>query len=46
MRIAYAHQILSDDDEYLKMAENFSSVVDGSGTPGATPPDLLPFCVV
>jgi hypothetical protein len=41
MKIAYGYQILSDDDEYIRMAENNSLAV---GIPGTTPPVLLPFC--
>jgi hypothetical protein len=44
MKIAYGYQILSDDDEYIRMAENTSLAVARSGIPGTTPPDLLPFC--
>jgi hypothetical protein len=44
MKIAYGYQILSDDDEYIRMAENASLAVAGSGIPGTTPPDLLPIC--
>ena len=42
MKIGYGYQILSDDDEYIKIAENSSLAVASSGTPGMTPPDLLP----
>jgi hypothetical protein len=42
MKIGYGYQILSDDDEYIKIAEGSSLAVAGSGLPGMTPPDLLP----
>jgi hypothetical protein len=42
MKLAYGHQVLSDDDEYIKMGENFSSAFGKSGSPGTTPPDFLP----
>jgi hypothetical protein len=37
MKIAYGYQILSDDDEYIRMAENASLAVAGSGIPGNDP---------
>jgi hypothetical protein len=45
MKLAYGHRILSDDDEYIKLAENASIALSSSGAPGMTPPDLLPICV-
>jgi hypothetical protein len=42
MKIAYGYQIISDDDEYIRIAENISIATNRSGTPGMTPPDLLP----
>jgi hypothetical protein len=44
MKLAYGHQIMSDDDEYIKIAENFSYAFGKSGSPGTTPPDFMPFC--
>jgi hypothetical protein len=44
MKLAYGHQILSDDDEYIKIGENFSNAFGKSGSPGTTPPDFMPFC--
>jgi hypothetical protein len=44
MKIAYGHQILSDDDEYIKIADIFASAIAGSGSPGTTPPDVMPIC--
>jgi hypothetical protein len=43
-KLAYGHQIHSDDDEYIKLAENASLAITRSGAPGMAPPDLLPFC--
>ena len=42
MKIAYGHQIVSDDDEYVKIADGFASALVGSGVPGMTPPDVMP----
>ena len=42
MKLAYGHQILSDDDDYIKIAENTSRCVARSGAAGATPPDFMP----
>jgi hypothetical protein len=44
MKVAYGYRILSDDDEYIKIAGNAPLAVAGSGLPGTTPPDLLPIC--
>jgi hypothetical protein len=44
MKIAYRHQILSDDDEYIKIADNTSLAVAKAGSPGATTPDIWPIC--
>jgi hypothetical protein len=44
INIAYGHQILSDDDEYIKIAENSSEAIARAGSAGTTPPDLLPIC--
>jgi hypothetical protein len=44
MKIAYGHQILSDDDEYIKIAEKSTEANARAGSAGMTPPDLLPFC--
>lgn len=43
IRIAFGHQILSDDDPYLKMAETISYALSNSGPPGSTPVDFFPF---
>jgi hypothetical protein len=44
IKIAYGHQILSDDDEYIKISEANSQAVSRSGAPGTTPPDFMPIC--
>ena len=42
MKMAYGHQIRSDDDDYIKIAENTSRCMARSGAAGATPPDFMP----
>ena len=42
MKIAYGYQIVSDDDDYIRIAENISIAGNRSGTPGMAPPDLIP----
>ncbi|KAF7441180.1 hypothetical protein PC9H_001529 [Pleurotus ostreatus] len=36
MRIAYGHQILSDDDEYMPLVENVAYAQNNGGPPGGT----------
>jgi hypothetical protein len=33
-KLAYGHQILSDDDEYIKLAEDASLAITRAGAPG------------
>lgn len=42
MRVTYGHQILSDDDEYVKLANISLESVSEVGVPGGTPVDLFP----
>ena len=42
MKIAYGHQIDSDDDEYIKMTENVSLAHVDAGDPGTAPVDFFP----
>ena len=42
MKITYGHQIVSDDDEYVKIADVCSTAIARSGSPGTTPPDVMP----
>lgn len=44
MRIAYGHQIRSDDDEYIKIGTEGANSFLVGGTPGATMIDLFPIC--
>ncbi|KAG6868261.1 hypothetical protein C0993_005752 [Termitomyces sp. T159_Od127] len=37
MRIAYGHQITSDEDPYLEIADNTSFALGNAGVPGNTP---------
>ncbi|KNZ73173.1 O-methylsterigmatocystin oxidoreductase, partial [Termitomyces sp. J132] len=43
MRVAYGHQITSDDDPYLDITENTSIALGNAGAPGTTPVDFFPF---
>jgi len=43
MRVAYGRQITSEDDPYLKMAEDIGYTVSNAGSPGSTPVDFFPF---
>ncbi|KAF8884134.1 cytochrome P450 [Infundibulicybe gibba] len=43
MRIAYGHQISSDDDEYNVMLYNVTISLDAAGPPGGTIVDFFPF---
>ncbi|KAJ8699318.1 hypothetical protein PTI98_002444 [Pleurotus ostreatus] len=42
MRIAYGHQILSDDDEYMPLVENVAYAQNNGGPPGGTIVDYFP----
>ena len=37
MKIAYGHDIVSDDDHYLKLTDEIGSAVNNSGPVGNTP---------
>ena len=41
MKIAYGHQIESDDDEYIKLTENVSLAHVDAGDPGTAPVDFF-----
>ena len=43
MKIAYGHQIESDDDEYIKLTENVSLAHVDARDPGTAPVDFFPF---
>ncbi|KAF9456702.1 cytochrome P450 [Collybia nuda] len=43
IRIAFGHQISSEDDPYVKIAEKVGYAISNSGSPGNTPVDFLPF---
>ncbi|KAF4604276.1 hypothetical protein EYR38_004698 [Pleurotus pulmonarius] len=42
MRIAYGHQILSDDDEFIQAANDSGYAQNNGGPPGGTMVDLFP----
>ncbi|KAF4597797.1 hypothetical protein EYR40_008264 [Pleurotus pulmonarius] len=42
IRIAYGHQIISDDDEYIDILDTMGDAVRAGGLPGATPIDAFP----
>ncbi|KAL4259189.1 cytochrome P450 family protein [Pleurotus pulmonarius] len=42
MRIAYGHQITSDDDEFVKIAHDSGWTLNNAGPPGGTMVDLFP----
>ncbi|KAL4256194.1 cytochrome P450 family protein [Pleurotus pulmonarius] len=42
MRIAYGHQILSDDDEFIQVANDSGYAQNNGGPPGGTMVDLFP----
>lgn len=46
MEIGYGHQIVSNDDPYLKMADDASRATAESGPIGGTPVDLFPICML
>lgn len=43
VEIAYGHRIVSDDDPYVKIAEDVCVATANSGPPGGTPVDMFPF---
>ncbi|OSD02803.1 cytochrome P450 [Trametes coccinea BRFM310] len=43
IKIAYGHEIESDDDAYIKMTENVSLAHVDAGDPGTAPVDFFPF---
>ncbi|KAL4255104.1 cytochrome P450 family protein [Pleurotus pulmonarius] len=42
MRIAYGHQIISDDDEFVRIAHDSGYTLNNSGPPGGTAVDHFP----
>ncbi|KAG6910700.1 hypothetical protein DXG01_008744 [Tephrocybe rancida] len=43
IRLVCGHQITSDDDPYIRMAEDVGATAANSGPPGSTPVDFFPF---
>ncbi|KAL0568631.1 hypothetical protein V5O48_013350 [Marasmius crinis-equi] len=43
MRAAFGHQVRSDDDEFLKLANDIGVTMNASGPPGNTPVDFFPW---
>ncbi|KAG6852361.1 hypothetical protein C0991_000373 [Blastosporella zonata] len=37
MRVAFGHQITSDDDPYVELTEGASHALSNAGSPGSTP---------
>ena len=44
VKLAYGHEILTNDDDYIKMAAECLGDVLGTGMTGLTAVDLLPIC--
>lgn len=44
IKLAYGHQITSDKDEYIQIAEDSTRALHAGGVLGATPLDFFPFC--
>ena len=44
MRIAYGHQIVSDDDEFFRLVEDVAYAQNNGGPPGGTVADYFPIC--
>lgn len=44
IRLAYGHEVVSDDDKYIKMAEDAQSNFSVAATPGAYWVDFIPWC--
>ena len=44
IKIAYGHDIVSDDDHYLKITDEIGSALNNSGPVGNTPVDWIPVC--
>ncbi|RDB17682.1 hypothetical protein Hypma_001256 [Hypsizygus marmoreus] len=43
MQVAFGHQVMSDDDVYVKIAQESGNIVANAGPPGGTPIDFFPF---
>src|ERR1700722_2752448 len=44
MRVSYGHRVVSDDDEFLRLANDHDDAINNCGPPGSTPVDFFPFC--
>ncbi|KAG6875506.1 hypothetical protein C0992_003556 [Termitomyces sp. T32_za158] len=44
MQVTYGYQVTSDNDPFLAFSRDTNEAMIRSGPPGATPPDLFPFC--
>lgn len=42
--MAYGHQVVSDDDPYLHIADRLNSMIAGVGAQGSNMVDLFPIC--
>lgn len=49
-KLAFAHILMrvgiDDNDRYIEIADKFSHAMANAGTPGGTPPDIFPFCML
>ena len=43
MRVAYGHRVVSEDDEFVRRADECGYIFSNSGPPGSTLVDLFPF---
>lgn len=43
IRIAFGHQISSDDDPYVKISQDAGYALSNAGSPGSTPVDFFPW---
>ncbi|KAF9262286.1 hypothetical protein L218DRAFT_868068 [Marasmius fiardii PR-910] len=46
MRVTYGHQVKSDDDIFLKIANDFTHISQNSGPIGNTPVDFFPWQLI
>ncbi len=44
IEVTFGHEVLSDDDYFLKMANNVNDILGGAGVPGTSVLDVFPVC--
>ena len=42
IEVTFGHEVLSDDDYFLKMANNVNDILGGAGVPGTSILDVFP----